>query len=398
MNIYDKKENETDYEYGLRLIETKIEQKPEDLEWSDIVDLLDLDIHKDTLRKAASTSPYSGYAVMQYYKKKLDEQASSGNFQIDQKLDEIYNATIKLRDERNELNRIKRDAARKESLLDNFKKIIAEEVKPITFTEGRPAKEFNQNDLIVTLSDLHYGLQVENVYNIYSPTVAGKRLSKYLEEIQTVVARHNPENCYLFLGGDLINGAIRSTTRISNVENVIEQVKNVSILITFFISNLSKLFKTVEVYSVPGNHSRIFQNKEDNQLNEYLDNLVPFYLRASLQNFPNIHINTDDYCGELCEFTVRNHKFVGVHGHHDTVESVVANMQKMTDGTPDVILMGHRHQNSLRTINKVKVVESGSFSSMDDYCMEKRLVGYPEQVVLVVSEEKCIECFYDIQL
>ena len=53
---YSQLENEDSYEYGLRLIETKIEQNPPDLEWSDIVDLLGLDVHYDSLRKAANVT------------------------------------------------------------------------------------------------------------------------------------------------------------------------------------------------------------------------------------------------------------------------------------------------------------------------------------------------------
>jgi len=71
--LYEKFENETDYEYGLRLIETKIEEKPEDLDWQDIVEAIGLDCHRDSLRKAASVTPYSGYEVAQYYKKKFAE-------------------------------------------------------------------------------------------------------------------------------------------------------------------------------------------------------------------------------------------------------------------------------------------------------------------------------------
>ena len=47
---YKQLENEDNYEYGLRLIEIKVEQNPSDLEWSDIVDLLGLDVHYDSLR------------------------------------------------------------------------------------------------------------------------------------------------------------------------------------------------------------------------------------------------------------------------------------------------------------------------------------------------------------
>ena len=68
---YNKLENETDYEYGLRLISIKVEEKPDDLDWSDIVELLDLDCHKDSLRKAAAVTDFCGYKVMQYYKDKI---------------------------------------------------------------------------------------------------------------------------------------------------------------------------------------------------------------------------------------------------------------------------------------------------------------------------------------
>ena len=49
---YKKLESETDYEYGLRLISIKVEEKPDDLDWEDIVKLLNLDCHRDSLRKA----------------------------------------------------------------------------------------------------------------------------------------------------------------------------------------------------------------------------------------------------------------------------------------------------------------------------------------------------------
>lgn len=68
---YERKEGETDFEYGLRLIEIKVEQKPDDLDWEDIVEAAGLDCHRDSLRKAASVTPYSGYAVAQYFKRKF---------------------------------------------------------------------------------------------------------------------------------------------------------------------------------------------------------------------------------------------------------------------------------------------------------------------------------------
>lgn len=67
---YKKLENETDYEYGLRLISIKVEEKPDDLDWEDIVTLLHLDCHRDSLRKAANVTEFSGYKVMRISKRK----------------------------------------------------------------------------------------------------------------------------------------------------------------------------------------------------------------------------------------------------------------------------------------------------------------------------------------
>lgn len=85
---YNQLENEDSYEYGLRLIETKIEQNPPDLEWSDIVDLLGLDVHYDSLRKAANVTPYCGYRVMKYFKEKYASESCGESYldELDQKM------------------------------------------------------------------------------------------------------------------------------------------------------------------------------------------------------------------------------------------------------------------------------------------------------------------------
>ena len=57
---YQIREGEDKYEYGLRLIQIKIEEKPEDLDWQDIIELCGLDCHRDSLRKAASFRSSSG--------------------------------------------------------------------------------------------------------------------------------------------------------------------------------------------------------------------------------------------------------------------------------------------------------------------------------------------------
>jgi len=70
-------ENETDFEYGLRLLTEKVEGKlNKDTDWQDIVDELGLNVHRDTLRKSFNKTDYcqeygySGYDILQYFKDK----------------------------------------------------------------------------------------------------------------------------------------------------------------------------------------------------------------------------------------------------------------------------------------------------------------------------------------
>ena len=68
---YKQNENESKFEYGLRLITIKCEDNPQDLDWQDLVDILELNIHKDSLRKACNTTEFSGYNVMKYFKENM---------------------------------------------------------------------------------------------------------------------------------------------------------------------------------------------------------------------------------------------------------------------------------------------------------------------------------------
>lgn len=387
---YEKRTDETDYEYGLRLITLKIEEKPDDLDWQDIVDILHLDIHRDTLRKSVTGSPYSGYSVLKYYKDRQLKCTPSDE------LLEIKKATIQMRDERNELNKKYREIGRADKLISIFKDIISKTV-PCQFEFHQVPSLSGDNDLVVLLSDIHYGIGVDNVYNVCNTSVIKNRLEYYLSEICEIQHTHQSENCYLVLGGDLISGAIHSTIRIENIENVVTQIKEISVLITAFVNELSKQFFNVHVFESPGNHSRLFPNKDDNQKGDLLDSLIPHYLKAALQNQTNVHIHDNHIDNEICAFTVRGHKVVGVHGDKDPLSSIAENMKRMVGYTPDIIVVGHKHSNGLKTIDKTKVIQNGSLSGMDNYTVSKRLFGTPEQIVFSVSEKRKIAALYDIQ-
>lgn len=115
------------------------------------------------------------------------------------------------------------------------------------------------------------------------------------------------------------------------------------------MAEMAKLFLDVEVYSVPGNHSRVFPNKEDNQHGEYLDRLVSYYVQAKCAQINNVHVCDVDYDGSMVRFAVRTLDVFAVHGDKDTPTGVVNSYhddwheaRHCFDGTPSHERAYHR--------------------------------------------------------
>ena len=190
---YKQLENEDNYEYGLRLIEIKVEQNPSDLEWSDIVDLLGLDVHYDSLRKAANVTPYSGYHVMKYFKQKATQDLGSAYLdEIEQKMLEFKKERQRFFDQRNALNKVVRDLARKDENSDIFERAITSGVIP-RLDYVPCVIEPSGNDLLVSLNDLHFGACVDNYWNYYNSDVCVQLLNEYLDRIFEIAALHGAE-------------------------------------------------------------------------------------------------------------------------------------------------------------------------------------------------------------
>lgn len=309
---------------------------------------------------------------------------------------EAEKAAVKARDERNELARIQREMARRDSMIELVKEGIRYEISPVIGYEPHDIVP-SDCDVVAHLTDLHCGIEIDNCFNRYNENVLAERLGAYLNKIDDIRQQHGAENCYVLLGGDLCSGLIHATLRLENNLDIIKQVKVVSSLIAQFLQHLSGMFGRVEVYSVPGNHSRIQPKKEDNLKGENFDVLIPFIVGLMLKEYENVHIHEENAEESVAMFSVRGQKVFGVHGDKDSMENVVQKLTMVWGVKPDIVLAGHRHTNGMRTVYDSKVIESGSLSGPDAYCMDKRLRNKPEQMVLVVSDSG-LDCLYDVAL
>lgn len=382
------------YEAILKDIDSKIDGE-NDYDWSELKDKYNVQCNSDTIRKSSSTI-FGGKMRSEYekYKNEPNNKVSSHD-ELDVKIQNMRKEKIKLSDARVEYNRLIRQEARKESYADMVKRIICENVEPINIPVHYTL--FNSStDLLCHLTDIHCGIEIHNWKNDFDEDILKKRIEKFTSDILDIRGMHESENCYLVIG-EILSGIIHNNLRLQNNMDLMEQFKYVSELISAMLIRLANHFNHIYVYTTPGNHSRITPKKEEGLDGENMDTLLPFYLKARMQNVKNITICDNTIEPEIAMFNIRGNNVFATHGHKDSPSSVVQNFTMMFNNKPDIVLLGHRHTNGLTTVYDTKVIESGCCSGSDNYAVSIRKVNKPEQTVSVIGNNGLI-CLYDIQL
>lgn len=360
--------------------------------WSDVCEvlnkLLGCDRKPNTYR-----NKYQSYTKM--FNGNLDRTDSSLLDEIKEQRKELEKEKIKFRDERNEYNRLIRQEARKESYVDLIKRTIAEcSPKGLNYT---PVNTYESDtDMVLLVSDLHCGIEVDHYLNFFNEDILAKRFNKCLSKVLQIQSLHNSENMNVILS-EVVSGLIHENLRCENNQNIIEQFLTVSKLICDFITELAKHFNKVNVYVMPGNHSRVVAKKESSLKGENLDNLLIPYIKAVLQNISNVYCYENKFDESIAMFVVRHNTVFAAHGDKHNVSSVVQNLTMQYGIRPAFVFMGHRHKNSMETIYKTKVISGGCWSGVDNYAIDKGFNTPPETVLSVIDKNGLV-CNYDINL
>lgn len=394
---YLRKENEEDLDYAMRLIDIKKEERPDDLDWGDIVELLGLDLNKDSLRKSQDTI-FGGIAVYKKMKdKELISKPSDYQQEVQIQLQELKKERIRLSDERAALNRRLRNEARKESMHDLITecaqslKTEDNKIKPVCVEE-----EF-EKAAILTLSDFHFGLEINEFNNVYNADVFYQRLNKILGKTIEYIQLNKVRTLYVLGLGDYMSGIIHTTTRIENRENIVQQVIKVSEALSQMLTELSKVVE-IYYYDVTDNHGRVFPNKDDWENEDNFSLFVRWYLDARFKDNEYIHIMQNTYSNEIGVVEIFGRNYAFTHGHRDKISNIVQNLSLMTKKFYDAIFMAHCHHYEANEIHGTYVYMNGTLSGTDMYANNERKTSNPSQNLFILNSNDGIECQYLIKL
>ncbi|MGL5381063.1 metallophosphoesterase family protein [Clostridium sp.] len=398
--MIERLSNETDFEYYKRIGLLKL-QREIDLEWDELAIITQCDESGTHYRKKM----YGVKETAEYYEEKIDKLVKAKTEEIeDMRLKEIEEKIfimekekVKLRDQRNDLNLIKREIARIEHLEEMFKENI----------ESLPSKEklihdevLDRNDSSVTgacvISDIHVGCDVDNVLDRYNPNICKEKMNYYINKVIEHGKFHNIDKMFVLICGDEISGIIHETNRYASRMDIVEQVTYASELLSEAIDKLSDHFEC-EVGMVQGNHSRIVADKSKSVTSESFTLLINRFMKKRLKDNENVSfIENEDKDEEQLLFKIRNHTVFMAHGNQDGDGKLDRTIEMFKDKKIDFIIRGHFHSPSQFERNNTTIITNGCFAG-EQYSKNARLYSPSVQKFLLFDDDG-LRCSYDINL
>ena len=411
-NIYDRRENESRFDYGMRLIEIKIEQNPPELDWEDIVELADLGIHRDTLRKASQTE-FGGYNVYKIMKEKLAElQCGEDKSELNKLREKIGEFDIKKRQlqiERNGLNKLKRDLIPSIVVADELAQFMIDNNMQINIPEycfDEIEETNSEYEMIVQLSDFHIGYLIDNCKgNYFNWKIANERIDKLIEQIHKDVKLYGITNIHVVNTGDVIEQISMRKNQSQFCEfGQAEQInKSIELIYRFLVAICKNC--NVTYYSVAGNHDRMNGDIKANYKGDNADVVIARqlynYNEIAKQNNNNNRltiVENDPFNDEIIlEVNGTKHKFIHGDGKIKDGDKLLKSEMSMDDDSY-TLWRGHYHNFNIHSENNGRyIISSGCLSGYNDYSTNMGCKTSASQTIAIIGDGK-IEVIKDVQL
>ena len=402
----DRLHNESDSAYHKRLIYGKLDDKS--LADVDFAELAKAVYGKEYSSDTARRMMYGSFRTLQILGNDIGPRDGSGF--VGSQILRLQKEQQQARDQRRELNNVVRIEARREHLeraliaaandLQNTVGVVFANRAANGPNSETAGSDIMNSEAVLVLSDWHYGMTTDNVFNYYNTEVCKDRVGDIVQGTVDRTVRHGCRKLHVVILGDLIHGGIHSTARVASEELVCDQLMQASEILAQAIEVMSRYVPELIVYTTYGNHARTIQNKKESIHRDNMERLIPWWLKLRLANCENVTIVSDGGT-EFLFLDVCGHEFCASHGDLDSVRTsprlLPTLFQKVYGKDVEYILIGDKHHRESFSEAGVTAMICGSLCGTDDYANERRLYSNPEQLLLIVNEKDGVDAEYRLK-
>ena len=377
---FQRLENETEEQLLYRIGQRKDEIGT----WDKIADILN-SILGHNYSSSTYRKKFTAFSKMLEANENLILDDDNYKDELNKLKEEIYKERCKLSDANREKNRYLREQSRTEIIINEMKHVI-NNMKPFNYKKYK--YNFGTNlEASLLLSDLHYGLTVDNPVNFYDESICVDRLNQLRDKVIERCRQHKVDKLNVCILGDDISGLIHFGTIAENNRDVITQCIEVSEILSNFIMQLRENLPKIVVYTTIGNHSRVWQGKANGTTKENYERVVAEFLKLRLAPY-DINV-IDSSKGDYIETEIAGRTIVMTHGDKDPITQATANFTKLLRKPIDEIYMGHLHAHKEFDDCNTQVIINGSLVSTDDYALSLRKHTDAVQLLRIYGEDIC---------
>lgn len=403
--MLEKNINENEEQYLWRLGELKMSGES-DISWDEITDIINNELYGDDYENYKGSSAYrKAYQnAKRFYDAGVFDNNTNDNHinLLRTEQEKLFKERKKYYDQRREYNKVLASDARAEHLSEELVKAANNlaTVKPLDFSPCE-FPELNNKEGLLLLSDWHYGMITENIWNTYNTDICRWRVQSLVEYVKHYIAEHKITTLHVVLLGDAAHGAIHVGCRVQSEEDTCDQLMAVSELLAETISELSSSVNTVKVYSCYGNHLRTIQNKNESIHSDNMEKIIPWWLKERLKNNTKVEIIESQY-KEFTRLNILGSEICCVHGDLDNFKNLGVTVNtlfnRLYGDSIDYTISGDKHHLEEFESFGIESILVSSLCGTDEYANNKRLYSTAGQTFIVFNDDYGRECTYHIPL
>lgn len=396
---FNRKPGESEEEYIYRICS----QKDIIGSWYDVADIINAELNYE-YTECKYRKQFQAFQKMMEGNRNVFGSHDDAVEELKKQRDELQKAKMQFFDQRREYNKLLTADARFEHLVDRLKESAdnLNHERPLSdrFVDNIKVQN-NGKEAVLCISDIHYGMVTDNIWNAYNTEIARNRLAKLTQKTIEYLDFHKPEILHIVLLGDMAHGAIHVGARVKSEEDTCDQLMQITELLAQMIDTLANHVASVNVYSTYGNHMRTVQDKRDSVHSDNMEKIIPWWLEQRLKDRTNIRIVPATFY-EFILFNVCGYNVVATHGDLDFFKSMGVNLHTLFSKAygfdVNYTLSGDKHHLQEFEQYGIESILIRSFCGTDDYANGKRLYSDCGQTLMFFTPEDGRECTYNIKL
>jgi predicted phosphodiesterase len=374
------------------------------MDWQEIVEKYNLDLHYDTLRKSQQPTPFGGAFIREYFIDKMSKSDNEDNYSKELSIQkrELAKERIKLQTEKLEYSRWLREESRDELIAEKIVNAITS-LPPLSIPDVLPVVHDKREGCLI-FGDEHFAVEFEilglygEILNSYSPEIFKSRMWDLLNQTVEIIKKEGFSKIHVFSMGDFVDGILRVGQLFKLKYGVVEGTVIYADFICNWLNELTK-YVNVEFQMVHGNHSelRMLGQPKGTFKDDNMGIVVYESIKNRLANNPNFVLIKNPT--GLIFSNVCGYNLLGIHGEVKNMENALKDFSNTYKTEIDFLIAGHLHHSKSETVGvNREVINVPSIIGVDVYSMSLNKTSNAGATFIIFEENKGKVQEYSIKL